>query len=269
MTLYGDAIGALRARLLVIGATGLLSGIAGFIVGCTSTPRIDVVGYVDIARLAYVDALGNFNVELVALPAVLAGQVNSGAFFQNADEASAESGLRRAGVIARVPPRGDNIELSVRVHTVSEGMQALSDMVRRMDAVHRAQQQPAIERLRKRLAAVQAEIEELTTARRQLDKMFSVAGSGGARDSMQHYFLASLRAQSNREMRELERLRDATADAIERMEERRTRVVGNLMPRRASLLVPLAIGILASVAATLLATALVVLLALRRGVRTP
>jgi hypothetical protein len=263
MTAYGDAIVALRARLLVIGATAMLAGIAAFVVASVATPRIDVVGYVDIARLAYVDPVGVFRVEMANAPVVLAGQVNSGAFFENADS-SPGNGLRRARVIARVPPRADNIELSVRVKNAADGIKAVNEVVQRISAAHRLQQQPLAERLQKRVEMLQAEMDELISARRQLDKAFA---SGSTRDSMQHYFLVSLRAQSNKEIRELQRMREAALDAIRQMEERPTRLAGNLTPQSASLLVPLAIGILVAMGTALLGAALFVVLGYRQGTR--
>lgn len=264
MTSYREAVSALNARLLVIGAVGLAAGVIAFALGYSGTPRVDVIGYVDIARVIRVHADGKVSTELAVPPIVLAGQVNSGAFFDTAGNGA----LRRARVIARVPPRADNIELSVRVESADEGSRVITEVVRRMNAAHRTQQQSTLERLQQRQAALQVELEELVEMRRKLDRLSAEAASK-SRDGMQHFLLISLRAQSSREIRDLERERETMADAVRQMQERQTRLVGNVMEERASLLVPLAIGIVGAIFAALLASAVVFGLAYRHAVRGP
>lgn len=262
MTRYGNAVSALNARLLVIGAVGLAGGVIAFALGYSATPRVDVIGYVDIARVVRVDADGKVSGEPAVSPIVLAGQVNSGAFFDTAGDGA----VRRARVIARVPPRADNIELSARVESAEEGIRIITEVVRRMNAAHRARQQGTLERLQQRQEALQAEIEELVKTRRQLDRLSAEVASK-PRNGLQYFLLVSLRAQSSREIRELERERETIADAVRQMQERQTRLVGDVLEKRASALVPLAIGIVGAIFTALLASAVVFALAYRQAVR--
>ena len=269
MTVYGDALFAVRARVLAIALTALVAGICAFVVAYYTTPRIEVVGYVEVARLHHVDAEGNLHEELAVPAVVLAGQVNSGAFFEPVDAPSGKPiQLRRARIIARVPPKTENIELSARADTAEEGIRIVTELVQRMSSVHQAHQQATLERLQKRQASVQAEFDELQKSRRQLESIFlALKQNGGPKESVQNFILVSLRAQQNKEMRELERLRLNITDAIDLTKERNTRLIGNVIPYRASVLACLAFGIVAGILGGLLAAAVVVGLAYRRGNR--
>ena len=267
MTVYGDALSAVRSRLLAIGLAAVVTGAAAFAIAYFTTLRIEVVGYVEIARLHHVDVDGNLREEL-ALPAlVLAGQINSGAFFEAPGSAAGKpTQLRRARIIARVPPRTENVELSMRADTAGEGIQAVTELVQRMGVAHQVQQQPTLDRLQKRHATVQSELKELLQARKQLEStVAALAKSGSARDGVQNFIVVSLRSQMNNDIRALERLRQSTSDAIAMTKERQTRLIGNVIPYRASVLACLAVGIVAGLLGGLVAAAIVVWRAYRRG----
>jgi hypothetical protein len=259
MTVYGDALSAIRARFLAIGVTALASGIAAFAITYYTTPRIDVVGFVEIARYFHVDADGNVREEPTVPAVVLAGQVNSGAFFDVSAIGSEGEPVRVARIIARVPPRTENLEVSARVETAAQGRQALTELVRRMNAAHVAQQQVVLGRLQKRQATLQSEMEELLKARRELENTVKeLSRSGGTKEGVQSFIVVSLRSQLNKDLRELERMRQSTAEAIAQMKERQTGIIGNLVPQRASVLPCLAIGMVFGLLGALVAATIVV-----------
>lgn len=271
MTVYGDALSAIRSRLLAIGLAALFTGAGAFAIAYFTTPRIEVVGYVEIARLHHVDADGNLREELAVPALVLAGQINSGAFFEVPGSAAGKpTQLRRARIIARVPPRTENVELSTRADTAGEGIQAVTDLVQRVGVAHQVQQQPTLDRLQKRYETVQAELQDLLRARRQLEATAAELLKGSSnRDGVQDFIVVSLRSQLNKDLRELERIRQSTSDAIALTKERRTRLIGNVIPYRASVLASLAFGIVAGLFGGLVAAAVVVWRAYRRGATGP
>ena len=268
MTAYGDAFSAIRSRLLAIGLLAILTGVTAAVIAYLTTPRIDVLGFVEVARHFHVDADGNVKEELGVPAVVLAGQINSGAFFEEA--AAATDGkpaqLRRARFIARVPPRTENVEISVRVDAASEGIQEMTELVKRMAAMHRVQQQQTLDRLEKRQASIRADLDELQRTRRQLEATVAeLAKSGGTREGVQNFIVVSLRSQLNKDIRELERMRQSLVDAISLTRDRPTRLIGNVIPVRASLLPCIAVGLVVGMLAGLLAAAVVVARAYRRG----
>src|SRR5688572_27762969 len=106
MTVHGDAVSAVRSSMLAIGLVALSIGVAVFVITYFTTPRIEVVGYVEVARLHHVDADGTLKEELAVPVVVVAGQINSGAFFESSNGlVDKPLQLRRARIIARVPPR--------------------------------------------------------------------------------------------------------------------------------------------------------------------
>ena len=266
MTSYGDAVFAVRASLLAIGLVALSIGIAVFAVTYFATPRIEVVGYVEVARLHHVDADGTLKEELAVPAVVVAGQINSGAFFEASDgSVDKPAQLRRARIIARVPPRTENVELSTRADSAEEGIKVVTDLVQRMGVTHRKQQQPTLDRLQKRDDSIQSELREMQKTRRELEATIAKLAKGGTKDDVQNFIVVSLRSQLNKDIRELERTGESVREAIGLTKDRPTRLIGNVIPYRASILPPLAFAIVATVLAGLLGGAIVVARAYRRG----
>jgi len=266
MTVYGDAVSAVRSSMLAIGLVALSIGSAVFLVTYFTTPRIEVVGYVEVARIHHVDADGTLKEELAVPAVVVAGQINSGAFFEVSNgSVDKPVQLRRARIIARVPPRTENVELSTRADSAEEGIKVVSDLVQRMAVTHRKQQQPTLDRLQKRYDSIQSELQEMQKTRRQLEATVAELAKGGSKEGVQNFIVVSLRSQLNKDMRELERVRESVAEAIGLTRDRPTRLIGNVIPYRASILPPLAFAIVATVLAGLLAAAIVAARAYRHG----
>jgi hypothetical protein len=267
-----ELIATLRRRVVSVALASLLSGIAGFVLAFVGTPRVEVIGFLEIARNFRVDAEGMLKEELVVPAAVLAAQVNAGAFQDAEGGLLAKNALqlRRTRVIARVPVRTDNVELTVRADSGNAGTEMIRRVASLVSADHLARQQPSLERLEKRHALLQAELEELLKVSRQMEKVLAaLAKDGKPRDGVQFFALSSMRLQSGREGKELERMRQSVADALALMKERRTRLIGNLIPYRASLLNCIALGIIAGLLGAFVATAIVMASAYRRALRAP
>jgi hypothetical protein len=204
--------------------SGVALGLIAFSVSLLRDSTVKVAGYVEVARAYTVNADGATASEAAVNPVLLVRRVNAA---ERSGKRGASSLKEPASAVARVARGGDVIEIEAR----SSSALAATERVQQIVAMISAETEPARTSAWNRLAALEKEIGEeatrLTEWRNSLDRQIVERAKEGSRSSDGSLMLgiSMIRADADRELRELKAQRRAYRTAMDMMNERRTRLV--------------------------------------------
>lgn len=245
-----------RPVLIILGSAIFL-GVLAFSIALSRDAKLQVFGIVEVARAYSVDVNGSISSDFVIDPALIVRAVNAGRQQHAPSDDSASRSADKAHIVARLARGGNLVELEALSDSLSAAEKRINEIVNDIEKNVEPMRENALARLHAQNSESLEEMRRLGEWRDKLDPSHALRTKRNDEliDSLTMIVMGMMRADTERQLYDIQRQQRAYLTALNLMEERKTRLIVPVFVETALPLASIAAGLVGFFVGALAASA--------------